>query len=177
MATSVDLWSGRALVVAPLGRVGMHAHAADAMLLGTDGAFRVRAYGGGWHVTRAAHVPARLRHELDCGDVRMMVLYLAPGRADARQLCARWDLSMTDLGLGTRCPAAPMEELARAIIGGTSSETSGSTSSPRACSKTRPTGEPSRGKPPAHPCRPLGSATSFRSAPAYRSVSYDAGNA
>lgn len=119
MTTSVNLWSGRALVVAPLGRVGMHAHAADALLLGTNGTFRVRASGRDWQRTRAAHVPARLRHELDCGQVQMMVLYLAPGRGDARQLCARWDLSPTEIALGKQCPAGPMAELARAVIAGT----------------------------------------------------------
>lgn len=72
------------LVVAALGRVGWHAHAATAVLIGLDGEFGL-CTGGDWRRARSAFVPAGLAHELECGATLMATLYLLPltGEAEA----------------------------------------------------------------------------------------------
>ncbi len=105
----MDLWRGRALALSSLGRVGRHAHSAGAVLLGLDGDFAIRARGRAWLRTRQAYIPARTLHELDCGETRMLTLYLAPGRLDARQLCARWDLELDELAPSPRSEGELLE--------------------------------------------------------------------
>jgi hypothetical protein len=83
----VDLWSDRALVVAQLGRVSRHAHAATALLVGLDGEFGIQLHASAhWHVTRTAWLPAGVSHELDCGRTLMATLYLFPLTVAARDV-------------------------------------------------------------------------------------------
>jgi AraC-like DNA-binding protein len=97
----VDLWSDRALVVAPLGRVSHHAHAATALLIGLDGEFGIRLHAsGGWRVTRAAWVPAGVGHELDCGHTLMTTLYLFPLSGEPAALAQRLGLDAACVRLG-----------------------------------------------------------------------------
>jgi len=104
----VDLWRGRAVVVARLGRVGVHAHSAGALLIGLDGRFGVRAPGrGGWGELGQAYVPLGLAHELDCGATTMAVIYAAPGSSDERQFIDRWRLPT---GGPSPLPAAALVE-------------------------------------------------------------------
>jgi len=91
--TRVDLFAERAQVIARLGRVGPHANAAPAVVIGLDAAFDIRlAADPRWRREREVYVEAGCRHELDCGDALMLVLYLSPGRLDDRQFRRRWSL-------------------------------------------------------------------------------------
>jgi AraC-like DNA-binding protein len=84
----VDLWSGRALVIAPLGSVGRHAHAAMALLVGLDGDFAIRLRGD-WHRTRSVLIPAGVAHELECERTLMATLYLFPLTGEPEALARR----------------------------------------------------------------------------------------
>lgn len=88
MRRRVDLWSRRALVVAPLGAVEAHAHAATAWLFGVDGSFSIRESDSGriQSDVRSAVVPLGRRHALECGGTTMAVVMLSPGWADHRCL-------------------------------------------------------------------------------------------
>lgn len=88
----VDLFPERAQIIAPLGRVGWHANAAPALVVGLDDSFAIHTEAGSWLRAREVYVEAGCRHELDCGDGLVLVLYLAPGKLDARQFRARWAL-------------------------------------------------------------------------------------
>ncbi|PRQ04918.1 helix-turn-helix domain-containing protein [Enhygromyxa salina] len=83
----VDLWPDRALVVAQLGRVRWHRHAAAALLVGLDGAFHLR-WADSWRRTHAAWMPAGVAHELACHDTLMTTLYMFPLTGDAQVLAA-----------------------------------------------------------------------------------------
>jgi AraC-like DNA-binding protein len=104
MSARVDLFPERAQIIAPLGRVGWHANAAPALVVGLDDSFAIRSEGEPWLRTREVYVEAGHRHELDCGDALMLVLYLAPGKLDARQFRARWGL-----GDGGLIPLPPQD--------------------------------------------------------------------
>lgn len=93
----VDLFPERAQIIAPLGRVGWHANAAPALVVGLDESFAIHAEAKPWLRAREVYVEAGCRHELDCGDGRVLVLYLAPGQLDARQFRARWALPRGEL--------------------------------------------------------------------------------
>ncbi|HWO13469.1 MAG TPA: helix-turn-helix domain-containing protein, partial [Polyangiaceae bacterium] len=79
------------------GRVGWHANAAPALVVGLDDSFAIHAEAAPWLRAREVYVEAGCRHELDCGDARVLVLYLAPGKLDARQFRARWALPSGEL--------------------------------------------------------------------------------
>jgi len=96
-APRVDLFPERAQIIAHLGRVGWHANAAPALVIGLDGSFAIRTEPGRWLRAREVYVEAGCRHELDCGDALSLVLYLAPGQLDARQFRARWGLPQGEL--------------------------------------------------------------------------------
>jgi AraC-like DNA-binding protein len=112
----VDLWSDRALVLAPLGSVGRHAHAAMALLIGIDGEFAIR-WRGDWRRTRCAFIPAGVAHELECERTLMATLYLFPltgePEALARQLGIDPRRTSVDVQLG-----ADVEASLLAIHGG-----------------------------------------------------------
>jgi AraC-like DNA-binding protein len=91
-APRVDLFPERAQIIAPLGRVGWHTNAAPALVIGLEESFAIRADAGPSLRARDVYVEAGCRHELDCGDGLALVLYLAPGKLDARQFRARWAL-------------------------------------------------------------------------------------
>lgn len=62
----IDLFAERAQIVARLGRVGWHANAAPAVVIGLDGAFEIRlAADRRWGGAREVYVEAGHRHELD----------------------------------------------------------------------------------------------------------------
>lgn len=104
----VDLFPERAQIVARLGRVGSHTNAAPAVVIGLDGAFAIRlAADPRWRRAREVYVAAGCRHELDCRDALMLVLYLSPGRLDDRQFRKRWDLVQASL------TALPAQDAAR----------------------------------------------------------------
>lgn len=91
---SVDIWGQRAQVIAPLGAVGGHTHAATALLISLDDAFGFRPHGARqWLRRRCYLVPAGMRHALDCGRSRIAALFFAPGTADLEHLAKRFDLS------------------------------------------------------------------------------------
>jgi len=112
----VDLFPERAQIIAPLGRVGWHANAAPALVVGLDEAFAVRSDARPWLRAREVYVEAGCRHELDCGDALMLVLYLAPGRLDARRFRARW--ALPDGGLLPLPPQDAGRRLALALDAG-----------------------------------------------------------
>jgi len=87
MRSSIHLWSDRVLSVARLGRVGLHAHAATAVLFAVDGPFGLRVAGGRFEAVEHAVVSAGCRHELDCGEMRVGVVHLAPGALAHARLC------------------------------------------------------------------------------------------
>ena len=112
----VDLWEHRALSVAALGRVGRHAHAAAALLVGIDGMFSIRERGD-WRRTRTALIPAGVTHELACGTTLMATLYLFPTTGEASRLAARLGLSEASLRVDFELPAGFTAWLA-AVHGG-----------------------------------------------------------
>lgn len=114
----VDLWSDRALVVAPLGRVSRHAHAATALLVGLDGEFGIRLQpSDGWRTTGTAWLPAGVSHELDCGRTLMTTLYLFPLTGEPEALACALGLDATRVSLGFDVPA-PIGEALLGIHGG-----------------------------------------------------------
>jgi hypothetical protein len=100
----VDLWSDRALVVAQLGRVSRHAHAATALLVGLDGEFGIQLHASAhWHVTRTAWLPAGVSHELDCGRTLMATLYLFPLTGEPEALARELSVDATRSPPAARC--------------------------------------------------------------------------
>ena len=107
--TRVDLFAERAQIIARLGRVGWHANAAPAVVIGLDGTFEIRsATEPCWRREHEVYVEAGCRHELDCKGTLMLVLYLAPGRLDDRQFRRHWRLAPGAL------LALPAQDAARA---------------------------------------------------------------
>ena len=84
----IDLWSHRALAIAALGRVGRHAHAASALLVGLDGEFSIR-HRREWRRTTTAFVPAGVSHELECDATLMATLYVFPLSGEPEALADR----------------------------------------------------------------------------------------
>jgi AraC-like DNA-binding protein len=108
----VDLWSDRALVVAQLGRVSRHAHAATALLVGLDGEFGIQLHASAhWHVTRTAWLPAGVSHELDCGRTLMATLYLFPLTGEPEALARELSVDATRVSIGCELPAVIGEAL------------------------------------------------------------------
>ena len=112
----VDLWSDRALVLAPLGSVARHAHAATALLIGLDGEFAIR-WRGDWHRTRSAFIPAGVAHELECGPTLMATLYLFPLTGEPEALARRLGVDPQRTCVGVRLGAG-VEASLLAIHGG-----------------------------------------------------------
>ena len=118
----VDLWSDRALVVAPLGRVGRHAHAATALLVGLDGSFAVRmGPTGEWQRCRRAWIPAGLAHELECGRTLMTTLYLFPLTGEPEALAQTLCLDPNRAAFDVPLPTTAVETLL-ALHGGDHSQ-------------------------------------------------------
>lgn len=114
----VDLWSDRALVVAPLGRVGRHAHAATALLVGLDGGFGIRLHASiDWQVSRTAWLPAGVSHELDCGRTLMATLYLFPLTGEPEALAHELGVDAARVSIGCELPAA-IDEVLLGVHGG-----------------------------------------------------------
>ncbi|MEL6347638.1 MAG: AraC family transcriptional regulator [Myxococcota bacterium] len=88
----VDLWPDRALIIAPLGTISRHRHAAAALLIGLNGPFRLMAPGLPWRTARAAFVPAGASHALECDVGLIGVLYLFPFTGAVAALRAAWGL-------------------------------------------------------------------------------------
>ena len=97
----VDLWPDRALVLAPLGSVGRHAHAATALLVGLDGDFAIRSRGD-WQRTRSAWIPAGVAHELECERTLMATLYLFPLTGEPEALARRLGVDPQRISVGVR---------------------------------------------------------------------------
>ncbi len=114
----VDMWDQRVQVIAPLGRVGMHAHAATVLLVGLDGAFSMRPKGSRcWLRATSFLIPAGCTHALECGDRRIGALFFAPGPADQRSLRERWKLSTSPPSAAAlAAPAALLREALRARV-------------------------------------------------------------
>lgn len=91
----IHLWTDRVLSVARLGRVGLHAHAATAVLFAVDGPFALRVAGGRFEAVEHVVVSAGCRHELDCGEGRVGVVHLAPGALAHARLCDHLGLDPT----------------------------------------------------------------------------------
>lgn len=89
----VDLWSQQALVLAQLGEVRWHRHAAAALLIGLNGTFSVR-WDRRWRRAQAAFLPAGVSHALACGQTLMGVVYLFPMTGDVEGLQARLRLPL-----------------------------------------------------------------------------------
>lgn len=106
----VDLWPDRALIVAPLGGITAHRHAAAALLVGVDGPFRI-GVGRWWRRTEAAFVPAGVAHALECGSGLIGVCYLFPFTGAVESLVARWQLPPDRISTGIRLPASVRESL------------------------------------------------------------------
>jgi AraC-like DNA-binding protein len=64
--------------VGPLDGVGVHRHAAAALLMSPEAPFRIRLAGGGWASAHGAIIPPRLAHALDCAGNRLAVVYFDP---------------------------------------------------------------------------------------------------
>jgi hypothetical protein len=64
--------------VGPLDGVGVHRHAAAALLIAPDGPFRIRLAGAGWTRAHGAIIPSGVDHALDCGGRRLAVVYFDP---------------------------------------------------------------------------------------------------
>jgi AraC-like DNA-binding protein len=64
--------------VGPLDAVGVHRHAAAALLIAPEAPFRIRLAGGGWTRAHGAIIPSRVAHALDCGGQRLAVVYFDP---------------------------------------------------------------------------------------------------
>lgn len=88
----IHLWADRVLSVARLGRVGLHAHAATAVLFAVDGPFGLRVAGGRFEAVEHVVLSAGCPHELDCGEGRVGVVHLAPGALAHAQVCAHLGL-------------------------------------------------------------------------------------
>lgn len=91
-------------MVAALGQVGRHAHAAAAVLIGLDGSFGLRGRRG-WRRARSAFVPAGYAHELDCGATLMATLYLLPLTGEAEAFAEARGIDPTRLAVDVALPA------------------------------------------------------------------------
>ena len=99
------------MIVAPLGSVSRHRHAAAALLVGLDGPFRVGVGRRDWRQTTAAFIPAGIAHALECGTGRIGVVYLFPFTGAAEALVATWGLPPDRISTGLRLPEAVREVL------------------------------------------------------------------
>ena len=117
----VDLWSDRALVVAPLGSVGTHRHAAAALLIGLDGPFCI-AWGRQRAQTTAAFIPAGTAHALECGGTLMATLYLFVLSGDAEALTRHLGLHSARLQVDVPLSATVRETLRHLHGGGLASQ-------------------------------------------------------
>lgn len=112
----MDLWPDRALVVAQLGRVQWHRHAAAALLIGLDGEFHLR-WADGWRSTHAAWIPAGVAHELACDDTLMTTLYMFPLTGGAQVLAAGLGVDLLRPSIDLALPPALVSTLV-AVHGG-----------------------------------------------------------
>lgn len=85
MGALLVLDSGRALFVSELGALTPHQAAADALLVGLEGAFTIER-DGQRETTEVCVVPARTEHALDFHGRRMACLYFEPGTRAPRML-------------------------------------------------------------------------------------------
>lgn len=85
MGALLVLDSGRALFVSELGGLTPHQAAADALLVGLEGAFTIER-DGQRETTELCVVPARTEHALDFHGRRMACLYFEPGTRAPQRL-------------------------------------------------------------------------------------------